>query len=114
MKPTETALTLAMYAESISPQLVEEIGDELMYLGYCLPTCTGTDCAQWLIKRILKTKDSDGITVRQSILYANGVRRFDQAWDNRAQLSYRLTANAEPQELPQEDEEDEEEGGEGA
>ena len=42
MKPTETALTLAMYAESISPQLVEEIGDELMYLGYCLPTCTGT------------------------------------------------------------------------
>lgn len=97
MKPTETAVTLAMYAESIAPQIIEEIGDELMYLGYCLPTCTGFDCPQWLIKRIYKRKIGDGLI--QSILYANGVRKFNMKWIDRSQLDYKLTADSEPEPL---------------
>lgn len=78
-------------------------GDSVMlkFIGYALPSCTGVDDPKWLIQLHVKYNfeldGDDSMTSQQIdiIGFANGVRKFDQAWSNRAALSYRPTPKSE-------------------
>jgi hypothetical protein len=70
-------------------QKIDAADNSTVYYGYCAGDCTGTDDPRWLIKRLTY----EGST--QTVEYANGRKdRFDQAWDNRATITYRLTPKA--------------------
>jgi len=55
----------------------------LLYLGIAHPNQITTE-AVWQIRKF--AYDGSGNLV--SMLYANGVKHFDQIWDDRAALSY--------------------------
>lgn len=78
---------LALFGEQTTPAIVEELSDTLMYVGYCLLTTTGYDDPTWLIRRVKKTINEDGSSL-QTIMYPNGERRYNQKWDERADLVY--------------------------
>lgn len=88
MNPTISALTAAIYADGLTPQIVDHVSDDEMYVGYCTPNCTGVSDPQWLIKRILTT--SAGI---QTIYYAGGSRLMNKAWASRKTYCYAPTEN---------------------
>ena len=87
MNPTSNATLLAVLGEQSSPTIVEEISDTLMYVGYCLPTTTSYDDPTWLLRRVQKTLNEDGSSL-QTIMYPNGVRRYNQKWSEHAELTY--------------------------
>jgi len=87
MNPTSTSLMLALLGEQTTPAIVEELSDTLMYVGYCLPTTTGYDDPTWLIRRVKKTINEDGSS-HQTIMYPNGERKYNQKWNDRAELVF--------------------------
>ncbi len=94
MNASNTRLQYALLGENTSPQIVDDWGDNLMYLGYCLPTCTGTTDNRWAIKRVETTtvEDEDGTThTVQTILWAGGAQRYIYAWADRASLDYLIS-----------------------
>lgn len=101
---TITALQLFMAAGEGMMQAAkyDEIDANTSYVGYCSPTCKGAHDAAWLIKRIKK----EGTV--QTISYANGSRLYNQIWDDRYGLTYKLTEceidNAELIEITEETE----------
>lgn len=84
---TITALQLFMAAGEGMMQAAkyDEIDANTSYVGYCLHTCKGAHDAAWLIKRIKK----EGTV--QTISYANGSRLYNQIWNDRYGLPYKLT-----------------------
>lgn len=87
---TISAEMIAMMTENqTSPVIIDEFDDNTMYVGYCLSTCKSFSDKKWLIKRISKQGNI------QTICYANGVRKYNQAWKERAKLNYKLTENFE-------------------
>ena len=93
MNTINTQIRYSIADNSITPTLVEEVSDTLTYVGYPLASCTGTDDAKWLIKRIMDIKMTDGSTIK-TIMYANGVHRYNQKWSERKSLVYKLSPNA--------------------
>lgn len=96
MNPTETNLSYAIYGESYTPTIIDERKDETMYIGYCLPTCTGADSPKWLIKKIVKTTitiEQETFTL-QSILFPNGSRDYTNKWSERENLIYKVCVGA--------------------
>lgn len=61
--------------------LVDEVNSNLTYLGVAKLGTAGSD-AKWQIRRIQK------VSSVTSIQYADGNRRFDNVWDDRASLTY--------------------------
>lgn len=55
----------------------------LIYVGIAHPNQVTTE-AVWQIRKL----SYDGSGNLLSMLYANGVKQFDQIWDNRAGLTY--------------------------
>lgn len=90
MNPFDNLYRFAMLGESMSPTLVDERGEDLMYLGYPIDSCTGVTDAKWLIKRVITFTLDDGST-RRAISYAGGSRAFTSKWTERESLSYPLT-----------------------
>lgn len=88
MNPTNTSLMLAILGEQTTPTIVEELSDTLMYVGYCLPTTTSYDDPTWLIRRVKKTINEDGLSV-QTIMYPNGERKYNQKWTERAEVAFK-------------------------
>ena len=76
---------IAISDDGQSPKIVHEVDSNLMYLGYCTPDCTGYADKKWLIKRV---QTADGV---QTIFTANGSKAFNQAWTDRASLTYKPT-----------------------
>ena len=60
-----------------------DVSGNMIYVGIAHPREATTD-AVWQIRKL----GYDGSGNLTSILYANGYKRFDQIWDNRAALSY--------------------------
>jgi hypothetical protein len=98
MNPTNTQLLSLLYGEQVQPAIVENTtvtvtennqSSELptIYIGYPLSSCKGTYDKKWLIKRIQTVANA------QEIKYANGVRKFDCAWNDRASLTYKFNEN---------------------
>lgn len=85
MNPTSTSLMLALLGEQTTPAILEELSDTLMYVDYCQPTTTGYDDTTWLIRRVKKAINEDGSS-HQTIMYPNGERRYNQKWEDRAEL----------------------------
>lgn len=95
MNPTNISLQFALYGEQYPPTIVDEINDDLMYVGYCLPTSTiNTSDKVWFIKRIKKVWFEDGKRNIQTILYSNGCKRFNCSWDERFTIPYKLSSDA--------------------
>lgn len=61
--------------------LVDEVNSNLTYLGIGKLGTANSD-AKWQIRRIQK------VGAVTSIQYADGNRRFDNVWDDRASLTY--------------------------
>ena len=93
MNPTQLKLLAALYTENVQPTITETTSDGTIYIGYPLPSCTGVNDAKWLIKRVKTTVDANTSSETQTILYANGVRAYNQAWSDRATLTYKHNAN---------------------
>lgn len=93
MNPSDNLLRYALADEAQTPTLVDERGDNLMYLGFPLSSCTGPDDPKWLIKRVVSIPMDDGSSVRV-ISLANGVRRYNMRWTQRTALTYNLTPSA--------------------
>ena len=85
MQQTNTLLLFALYAAETQPAIVENVNDNLMFVGYCTPDCRAYNEPKWLIKRILT--DADG----QKIFTAEGSRAFNQKWTDRKNLLYAPT-----------------------
>lgn len=60
---------------------IDEVNSNLLYLGIA-KIGAATDEAKWQIRKVEKNS-----TVT-SILWADGDRRYDNVWDDRAGLSY--------------------------
>ncbi|MBO7224899.1 MAG: hypothetical protein J6V35_03220 [Bacteroidales bacterium] len=87
---TINAEMIAMISEGqTSPVIIDEVDESTMYIGYCLWSCKSFADKKWLIKRITKSGNI------QTICYANGKRKYNQAWQERATLNYKLTENFE-------------------
>lgn len=71
-------------------------GDTMMlkFIGYALPSCTGIEDPKWLIQLHVKYTHQSGSQI-DIIGFANGVRKFDQAWEDRASLSYKPTQKSD-------------------
>ncbi len=93
MNPSDNLLRYALADEAQTPTLVDERSDKLMYLGFPLNSCTGPDDPKWLIKRVVSIPMEDGSNIRV-ISFANGVRRYNMRWTQRATLTYNMTAAA--------------------
>lgn len=85
----------------LKPTIVDTIeetngGDTVMYkfIGYALPSCTGVEDPKWLIQLHVKYTPQSGSQI-DIIGFANGVRKFDQAWEDRASLSYKPTQKSD-------------------
>lgn len=85
----------------LKPTIVETIeetndGDTMMlkFIGYALPSCTGVEDPKWLIQLHVKFTPQSGAQI-DIIGFANGVRKFDQAWEDRASLSYKPTQKSD-------------------
>ncbi len=81
---------LAMGEGMMQPAKYEEVDTNTAYVGYCSHGCSGTSDNKWLIKKI-KTEQSEHNTPVQTISYANGSRLYNQKWDDRYSLTYRIT-----------------------
>lgn len=93
-------INFAALGEQITPAVVHTVSDDLMYVGYCVSSCAGYDEPKWLIKRIrTQHKGDDSPETLQTILYANGSRRFNQKWSEHLTLDYKLSPKAST-ELP--------------
>lgn len=88
----------------LKPTIVDTVegtqeGQEVMFkfIGYALPSCTGVEDPKWLIQLHVRVNyETDGEKHQIDIIgFANGVRKFDQAWADRASLSYKPTQKSE-------------------
>ena len=86
MNPTNSAFHAAIYADGLTPQVVERVSDDEMYVGYCTPECKGYDDPKWIIKHIKTT--ADGI---QTIFLAGGNRLPNKRWSDRKNYEYKPT-----------------------
>ncbi len=86
MNPTNTALAAAIYADGLTPQMVEHVSDNEMYVGYCSPGCTGVSDTKWFIKRIFTN-----VAGVQTMWYAGGSRQMNKAWSLRKTYAYAPT-----------------------
>lgn len=68
------------------PSIIDRVDSNLIFFGFALPSCKSEDDKKWLIQ--IYVKDADGI---ERTGFANGVREFNQAWSERAELSYKIT-----------------------
>lgn len=87
MTPTDSKILMAMYAENVSPSIIDEADENTTYVGYCLPDCKSFSESKWLIKRI-KTEENV-----QTITYPHGSRKFDKNWEKRTSYTYKITPN---------------------
>ncbi len=94
MKPTNTLLQFALLSEAVTPAIIHEKNDALMYVGYCTPNCKSMSDAKWLIKEIRKTVNTETGESVQTIMYANGSRRYNQKWTEREELEYKISEEA--------------------
>ena len=85
--PTLSLAVALSYADGISPQLIDEVSDDEMYLGYAAPDCKRDSESNWMIKKVLKQG-----TV-QSICYAEGERLYNKAWTSRYDYQYGINKN---------------------
>lgn len=60
---------------------IDEVSGGLIYIGQA-KLGSATSASSWQIRRIQKVGDVTAIQ------YADGDRRFDNSWDNRASLTY--------------------------
>lgn len=67
------------------PCIIDRVSDNLIFFGFCLPTTISESHPSWLIQ--IYCKDANGI---ERTGFANGVRKFDQRWDRRDVLTYRI------------------------
>ena len=81
---TSVQLLTRMAYDGIEPSKVDETDDNTMYIGFCLPGCTGVNDPKWLIK-LVKTQETE-----KTISFANGSKLFNQAWSNRLNLTYKV------------------------
>lgn len=73
---------------TLVPQKVDRVSESVLYLGYALPRCEGADDAKWLIQlKIVKGTE-------ETVGYANGEKKFNQAWSERRNLTYKITEYA--------------------
>lgn len=95
MKSTNTLLQYAMLSEAVAPTLINEKNNNLMYIGYCTPDCKSMSEPKWLIKevRTVVVSEATGETL-QTIMYANGSRRYNQKWTEREILNYKISEEA--------------------
>lgn len=82
--PTNDAATEPSFSRSVSKDLEifidETTTENVTYIGYAAPA-TGTDEANWRIKKIDETSDFE-------LTWADGDTEFNNVWDDRASLSY--------------------------
>ena len=88
----------------LKPTIVDTIegtyeGQEVMFkfIGYALPSCTSPSDPKWLIQLHMRVNYEGDEPKRQIdiIGFANGVRKFDQAWEDRVRLSYKPTPKSD-------------------
>lgn len=88
----------------LKPTIVDTVestyeGQEVMFkfIGYALPSCTSTLDPKWLIQLHMRLNyEEDGDKHQIDIIgFANGVRKFDQAWEDRVRLSYKPTQKSD-------------------
>ncbi len=75
---------LKQLRQTRQPKIIDAESDSVMYVGDCLPDCTSYRDKKWLIKMVM-TSAATGI---QTVFYANGSERYDQAWTDRRSLNY--------------------------
>ncbi len=73
---------------TLVPSKVDRVSENITYIGYPAPTCKGDDDPKWAIQ----LKITSGTV--ETIGFANGTGKFDQAWSNRKNLQYKITAVA--------------------
>lgn len=84
-----TALILQLIAfNGIEPSRTETVNENLMYLGFCLDTCTSDNDAKWMLKRISSNGSVDTIS------YPEGSKGFTFKWSERANFDYKITPYA--------------------
>lgn len=88
----------------LKPTIVDTVestyeGQEVMFkfIGYALPSCTSPSDPKWLIQLHMRVNYEGDEPKRQIdiIGFANGVRKFDQAWEDRMSLSYKPTQKSD-------------------
>ncbi len=70
-------LTVNSYPEPKYSMRIDEVSDDLIYVGEALPGSSESSSV-WRIKKITST----------GVLFADGNTNFDNRWDQRASLSY--------------------------
>lgn len=89
MTPTSLALQYALLGENVAPSIIDERSEELIYVGYCLPSCTSAFSDKWLIKRITKNG------TLQAITYPFGSREYQHNWRHRESYPYAISPEQE-------------------
>lgn len=94
MNPTTAQAVFGLYEDNMAPSVVHEVNDDLMYIGYCTPDCTGYDDPKWTIKRVERreVRTAEG-GYEQTIFYANGNRRPVNRWSDHTKLTYMPNEN---------------------
>lgn len=87
--PTIANMAIAQHVAQAKAVVIEEVNDNLMYVGYCTSECTGYDDPKWRIERIQK----EGTI--QTVFTANGSSAMNQKWTERKSLRYAPTINWE-------------------
>lgn len=72
------------------PSIIDRASENLIFFGFALPSCKSESDKKWLIQ--IYVKDSDGI---ERTGFANGRRDFNQAWEDRYDLEYKITEHFE-------------------
>lgn len=69
---------------SARPVIIDRVSEDLLYLGYCVDSCSAFDEDKWLIQMWRRTESIEQIG------YPNGIREYIHKWTDRAKLEYRL------------------------
>lgn len=83
----KTTLLKEIFANDKNACRIDEVSDELIYLGFALPNCTGDDDDKWLIKVMVKTGNVS------SFGYPNGDASYKYTWNDRATYDYKINPN---------------------
>lgn len=67
--------------------IIEEVSDNLTYLGFCAPGTTDEAAPSWSIMRIEQAGIVQPLTTR--FKWANGLCSFNLSWTKRAEYNYK-------------------------
>lgn len=67
--------------------IIEEVNDNITYLGFCQPGTTDEASPSWSILKIGQSRIVQPITTR--FQWANGLCAFNLAWSQRATYNYK-------------------------